>query len=78
MKNKFKHKDSCPNDCIGDCASVRNIHIGIIHKPTITVQKKIKLLKNQLARLMFKYYMSLDSFDHQYVNIMMEDNDIKN
>lgn len=47
-----------------------------VHKPTIEAHKKIKILKNKLANLLFKYYMSLDKIDRDYVELMMDDPDV--
>ena len=47
-----------------------------IHKPTLKAAERIKALKNKLAKEMFKYYLSLDKLDKEYVEIMMEDPDI--
>ena len=48
-----------------------------IHKPTAEALTKIRELKNELAGLMFKYYLSLDTIDKQYVDIMLNDSDIR-
>lgn len=47
-----------------------------VHKPTLEAYKEIKRLKNELATVMFSYYMSLDMFNQQYIELMMDDPDI--
>ena len=47
-----------------------------VHKPTIAAHKKIKKVKNQLAELLFTYYMSLDTINRAYVELMMDDPDV--
>lgn len=47
------------------------------HKPTIRAHKEIKKLKNELAKLLFDNYMTLSMTDKDYVDIMMDDEDIE-
>ena len=46
------------------------------HQPTIDALARIKVLKNELARLMFDNYLALDSYDKKYVDVMVDDDEI--
>lgn len=41
------------------------------------MRNRIKILKQELAEIMFKAYTSLDDYDKKYVDLMMDDDDIK-
>lgn len=47
------------------------------HKPTLEVLRQIKQKKQELAELMFTFYMSLEPYDKKYVDLMMDDNEIE-
>lgn len=46
------------------------------HKETQEALDRIKQLKQELAKLMFTHYMSLEAHDRPYADLFMDDSDI--
>lgn len=47
------------------------------HEPTLEALRQIKQKKQELADLMFTFYMSIGEYNQKYVELMMDDTDIE-